>query len=172
MHLIDLTRADTQPLEFSERVRPVSETCGDADDRVGELLVDGVVERTSRGYQLSGRLEGEVVLTCVRCLGEFSVRLAEPLAIELWPLSAAPRDDETRLGREELEVVFFESPALDLAAIAGEQVQLAVPMKPLCGDGCKGICSRCGKSLNEGACGCPPQTDERWAPLSQWRGEQ
>jgi len=172
VHLIDLTCADTQPLEFSGRVRPASETCSDDVVRVGELLIGGVVERTSRGYQLSGRLEGEVVLRCARCLGEFSLRLAEPLGIELLPLSAAPREDEIRLGREELEVLFFESQTLDLAASAGEQVQLAVPMKPLCGDGCKGLCARCGKSLNEGACECVPQTDDRWAPLSQWRDNQ
>lgn len=172
MHLIDLTRADTQPLEFAERVRPESETWGGDVVRVGELLVEGVIERTSRGYQLTGRLTGEVVLGCVRCLGEFAVSLSEPLEIDLLPLSAAPREEDTRLGRDELDVVFFASPALDLAAVAGEQVQLAVPMKPLCDEGCKGICSRCGKNLNEGACGCPPETDERWEPLSQWRGEQ
>lgn len=172
MHLIDLTRADTQPLEFAERVRPASGTCGDDVVRVGELRLDGVIERTSRGYQLVGRLAGEMVLKCVRCLGEFPVTLAEPLHVELLPLSAAPREDDTRLGRDELDVVFFATPALDLAAMAGEQVQLAVPMKPLCDEGCKGICSRCGKNLNEGACGCPPETDERWAPLSQWRGER
>lgn len=172
MHLIDLMRADTQPLEFSERVCVAFETCGEDVVRVGELCLDGVIERTSRGYQLTGRLAGEVVLRCVRCLGEFVVHLAEALEIELLPLSAAPREEDTRLGRDELDVIFFETPTVDLGALAGEQVQLAVPMKPLCSEGCKGICSRCGMNLNEGACACPPETDERWAPLWHWRDAQ
>jgi len=172
VHVIDLTRADMQPIEFAERVQPVLETCGEDVVRVGELRVEGSVERTSRGYRLEGRLEGTMTLRCVRCLGEFQVRLAERLEIELLPVASAPREEETRLGRDELDVVFFEAPALDLGAIAGEQVLLAVPMKPLCREGCKGLCSRCGKSLNEGACDCPPQTDERWAPLAQWRDAQ
>lgn len=172
MHLIDLTRADSQPLEFSERVRPASEDCGDDVARLGELRFDGQVERTSRGYFLQGRLEGEVVLRCVRCLGEFGCPIAETVEVDLLPAAAAPSEDETRLGRDELDVVFYDAPNVDLTAIASEQVQLAVPMKPLCAEGCRGICSRCGKSLNEGDCGCPSETDVRWAPLSQWHGDQ
>ncbi|MBR2488852.1 MAG: DUF177 domain-containing protein, partial [Clostridia bacterium] len=30
-----------------------------------------------------------------------------------------------------------------------------LPMKHLCSEKCKGICSKCGKNLNDGKCECP-----------------
>lgn len=172
MHLIDLTSADSQPLEVAERICPDADGCGEDVVRVGEFMVDGQLERVSRGYQLTGRLKGAAVLRCARCLVEFSVSLDESFEIELRPATEAPHEDETRLGRNELDVIFYETPLLDLATVAAEQVQLAVPMKPLCSEGCRGFCSRCGRSLNEGPCECPPEIDARWTPLEQWRGEQ
>jgi uncharacterized protein len=38
-----------------------------------------------------------------------------------------------------------------------QNLLLALPAKPLCSPNCKGLCVRCGKNLNKGACGCPPQ---------------
>ena len=39
--------------------------------------------------------------------------------------------------------------------------------KLLCRPDCKGICPRCGKNLNEGACSCRPEIDPRLAVLGQ-----
>lgn len=172
MHLLDLTHSDTQPLEFSQRVRLASEGYGEDVVRVGELCIEGQVERTARGYHLTGRLGGEATLRCVRCLREFAMPLDECVELELVPAASAPREEEIRLGKGELDVVFFETPSLDLAIVAAEQVQLSVPMKPLCNEECRGFCSRCGKNLNEGPCECPPETDARWAALQQWRSSE
>jgi uncharacterized protein len=172
VHEIDLTRSDTQSLEFAQRVSLASESCGEDVVRVGELQIEGRVERTGRGYHLAGRLGGEATLRCVRCLGEFSISLDESVELELVPAASAPREDELRLGKGELDVVFFETPSLDLAVVAAEQVQLCVPMKPLCSPQCRGFCARCGKNLNEGPCECPPEMDARWAALQQWRSSE
>jgi len=66
-------------------------------------------------------------------------------------------------------VRFYEEPHLDLAELAAEQFGLAVPMKPLCAETCRGICPRCGANLNQGACPCPLQTDDRLAVLKVFR---
>jgi uncharacterized protein len=166
---LDLTRADTQSLEFAQRVSLAAECCGDDVVRAGELHVEGRVERTGRGYHLAGRLGGEATLRCVRCLREFSMPLDERVELDLVPATSAPCEDETRLGKGELDVVFYETPSIDLATVATEQVLLSVPMKPLCNEACRGFCSRCGKNLNEGPCECPAETDARWAALQQWR---
>ncbi len=43
---------------------------------------------------------------------------------------------------------------------------LAIPMKKLCNEDCKGLCYRCGKNLNEGACECNEnEIDYRLKPL-------
>jgi uncharacterized protein len=47
-----------------------------------------------------------------------------------------------------------------------EQIVLALPGYPVCGEGCKGLCSVCGANLNERDCGCDRHVpDPRWAGL-------
>jgi uncharacterized protein len=47
-----------------------------------------------------------------------------------------------------------------------EQFQLALPMKPLCTEGCRGLCPECGANLNRTRCDCAPMwEDPRLAPL-------
>jgi len=48
-----------------------------------------------------------------------------------------------------------------------EQFQLALPMKPLCAESCRGLCPECGANLNRANCGCDPKwvVDPRLAPL-------
>jgi uncharacterized protein len=39
-------------------------------------------------------------------------------------------------------------------------------MKPLCAEGCKGLCAQCGTNLNTGTCACAVGwEDPRLAPL-------
>jgi len=166
---IDLTRADTEPLEFEERPTVQPAAGGEDVVSVAPVAISGRVERAGKGYLLEGEVEGSARLRCVRCLTEFDFSFADRVDLHLLPLAAAPQDDETRLGRGDLEVRFFQEPHVDLTEVAAEQFALAVPMKPLCADDCRGLCPRCGANLNQGACSCPPETDDRLAALKDWR---
>jgi uncharacterized protein len=42
---------------------------------------------------------------------------------------------------------------LDLTDDIRSEIILEYPVKPLCKEGCKGLCQICGKNLNEGSCG-------------------
>ena len=47
-----------------------------------------------------------------------------------------------------------------------EAVLLELPIRVLCREDCKGLCSACGANLNEGACDCPKEEpDPRWRDL-------
>jgi uncharacterized protein len=167
---IDLTHADTEPQEFDERPVVPPAAGGEGVLSVAPVELSGRVEKAGRGYLLEGRSAGRARLRCSRCLSEFEFEFAEQIELHLLPVTAAPQDDETRLGRNDLEVRFFEEPSVDLAELAAEQFALAVPMKPLCAEECRGICARCGANLNLGACPCPPQSnDDRFEPLAGWR---
>ena len=49
---------------------------------------------------------------------------------------------------------------------------IAIPMKKLCKDDCKGLCYKCGKDLNEGNCDCEKnQADLRWLPLTELKNK-
>lgn len=42
-----------------------------------------------------------------------------------------------------------------------QMLLLAVPMRFLCREDCKGLCSRCGANLNAGSCACPVAVESR-----------
>jgi len=51
-----------------------------------------------------------------------------------------------------------------------EQFVLSLPMKPLCSEGCKGLCPVCGTNLNRNTCDCKPVwEDPRFAALRELR---
>jgi len=55
---------------------------------------------------------------------------------------------------------------IDLAPAVREQILLYIPPPPLCREDCLGLCPKCGKDLNDGACSCDRTViDPRWAAL-------
>ena len=56
---------------------------------------------------------------------------------------------------------------LDVDRLVYLEVLMSWPLKVLCKEDCKGICSRCGKNLNDGPCGCAEEPkDPRMAAIS------
>jgi uncharacterized protein len=67
---------------------------------------------------------------------------------------------------EDVDISYYRDDRIDLNELLREQFYLALPMKPLCRDDCKGLCPQCGTNLNTGACSCATQwEDPRLAPL-------
>ena len=52
------------------------------------------------------------------------------------------------------DVSFIEGYNLDVDMLVYEEVFVRLPMKNLCREDCRGICSVCGANLNQGECGC------------------
>ena len=66
------------------------------------------------------------------------------------------------------EFLIVENFQLDLEELMQTEFLLNLPMKNLCKPDCKGICTTCGKNLNQGLCGCRQQTvDPRLEILKQ-----
>ena len=60
--------------------------------------------------------------------------------------------------------------SLQLEDVLREQVLLAVPLKVVCRDDCKGLCPSCGVNRNAESCSCaPPLGDPRWSALKDIR---
>ena len=137
-------------------------------------MVDGQVRllRTNHGILVKGMLHTEVGVTCSRCLTSFRRPLALNIEEEYFPTVdivsgvSAPVSDE--LGSFTTD----EQHVLDLAEAARQYALLAIPMKPLCGEDCAGLCLDCGHDLNLGLCDCSSRSVDR--PLggidliSQW----
>jgi uncharacterized protein len=112
---------------------------------------------------LEGEVDGALDLECSRCLVRYRQPLHEPFRLVLEPAGArVPPEPEAarqlaRLGMclgDELEMGWFQGPEIDLRGVLREVVALALPVQPLCREGCRGLCPRCGVDRNVETCEC------------------
>lgn len=131
----------------------------------------GEIRFVDPGYLLTATYEYQQTLTCQRCLEPLTERVRQELQLLLAPGVSAPEAGEHALAAEELGVVEVdEEEEMDLRPLLLEQIQLNVPMKPLCRAVCKGLCPHCGKDLNQGDCDCQKtEIDPRWEALKAFQ---
>jgi uncharacterized protein len=73
---------------------------------------------------------------------------------------------------DNITYISSEADVIDISNDVRDFSILAVPMKKLCSDNCKGLCSKCGQNLNEGDCQCSKdETDIRWLPLMELKNK-
>ena len=109
-----------------------------------------------------GRVAGPVEGSCSRCLKNYSFHLDKEFDFVLTPDPRAPKN--RGLAADELGLSFYREEEIDPAPFIREQVLLALPTRPLCEEGCRGLCPSCGGDLNEASCRCSsPRSDPRLA---------
>ena len=125
-----------------------------------EVAVDTVLEWVSDGLLASGTASAPWVGECRRCLRE----VHGEVAVEFRELfEESPREGESYQLRLD---------AIDLTPLARESILLELPLAPLCGPDCRGLCPVCGTDLNSGSCACAEVTgDPRWAALDVLKGD-
>ena len=131
--------------------------------------IEGRAYRAAADLLVEGRIRGEVELTCSRCLKRFRAPIREPFRLVLEPAgSRVPADpdgadalaaDGLYLG-DEAETGWFRGQTLQLDRFVGELLSLALPMQPVCTEGCKGLCPRCGVDRNAESCNCAESRPE------------
>ena len=134
---------------------------------LGPVRWRGQVVFADPGYYLKAKLSYDQSLSCNRCLKPIVEHL-EP-EVELMIVVERPRAvaGEHELKEDELGVLTIPEEILETDPILLEQLQLNVPMKPLCRPDCKGLCPVCGADRNAGECSCEePAGDARFAALA------
>jgi DUF177 domain-containing protein len=131
----------------------------------------GEVARVEGGYSLSGRLTWHGQLECSRCLAAYDFANDEEFSLLLYP-RAPVAEKEILLERDDFDAYFYDDAMVSVAPIAEERIQIAVPMKPLCREDCRGLCPRCGSDLNVSECNCASDSvDPRWRALELLKKE-
>lgn len=123
-------------------------------------------------YRLVGQLRTALELSCCRCLDRF-VRSVD-LAFDLLYLPQADNrgEGEVEIKDDDLATAYYRENQIDIGQLMREQFYLSLPMKPLCGDACLGLCPVCGTNLNQGTCSCARAwEDPRWAGLKALRDD-
>lgn len=120
-----------------------------------------VVNAGERMLDITGHVELTASIPCARCLRPVEQRFV--LDIE--------RRVDMKLSEQEREEIleesnFIEGNALNPEILAHNELLIQWPIRVLCKEDCKGICSRCGANLNDGACSCDTaELDPRMAAI-------
>ena len=124
------------------------------------------VTKTGRNILLEGGIACQVSLVCSRCLKIYPDAWDLPFKMTLCPHPGREMEGERELNLDDMEVTFYRGEEIDLGAVVREELILALPFRPLCHEGCKGLCAGCGADLNLEPCRCASAgIDPRLAPL-------
>ena len=115
---------------------------------------EGWITLTMSGQDIfvSGRILLSVIRECGRCLEHFEAMMDIPFSYVITRVHVEEKEHE--LSIDELEQSFLHGEEVDVAQIIEEQVALALPMRPLCSETCRGLCPHCGSDLNKNQCDC------------------
>jgi DUF177 domain-containing protein len=126
------------------------------------------VEKVEDVVFVRGRLGARVPQLCGRCLEAYAVTVEPEVDARFVPAPTG-RGEDHGLGARDLETDTYDNGVLDLDALLETETSLALPMKPLCREDCRGLCPVCGGNRNAIACSCEERKpDARWAPLTKW----
>ena len=132
---IDIRQIPDQGLTITEEFSPQAL---DLDTEIiklcGPIRARAHISKSYGAIGVSLELQAPMLISCSRCLEEIS--------------SAFERNVQLNYAADSLE------PIIDLDPDIREEIILSYPIKPLCKDGCRGLCPRCGGNLNEGGCTC------------------
>jgi uncharacterized metal-binding protein YceD (DUF177 family) len=131
---------------------------GDVDE---EYVADGTVNFTAD-------------LTCSRCVEPYPFANTSTFHVRFRPRPEVSEENEEIeiADEEELDVEFYSERTVPLRYLALEQIQLSIPMKPLCDEKCLGLCPHCGANRSREDCSCGESVvDERWGALKEFRDE-
>jgi uncharacterized metal-binding protein YceD (DUF177 family) len=154
-HLLSEPTGTSLELPIEEGERPLA-----ADLTVAFLR--GVVQllRTDYGLFVEGEIATQVEIQCARCLTPIACSLTVHLSDHFAYRPQAIEQDEDPV------YPIFGKGAVDLAPPLREHILLGLPVHPLCGPDCRGLCSQCGANLNETQCDCSQgEADPRLAVL-------
>lgn len=120
------------------------------------IAVSGKIENNTGIVSLSARVKFSATVVCSRCAESFK----KDFSFDFEHLLAKSLEND-----ENDDYIIVENSLLDLSTLICEDIIFSLPLRFLCDEECKGLCSKCGKNLNDGPCDCKKDVDPRLAAL-------
>ncbi|MCE2502456.1 MAG: DUF177 domain-containing protein [Chlorobi bacterium] len=141
---------------------------GVEDAYSGTVRVSGTISRVGGQYHVHSDVSATQTGECDRCLCKTEQDFKAEFSLYYRVVGESPEeynhDKDDGVGG--IYTLKADEHAITLDKEVVETLQLGIPMKNLCGEDCKGLCSMCGTNLNQEACECDGETiDPRWANL-------
>ncbi len=140
------------------------------------VSVEGVsasvdIQQAGEEYYCQAAVQVRATVECVRCLTNYSSELTGRTDF----IVCSDTEETRRREQEDSEdYVFFKGTDLrvDISEPIRQTAILSLSLKPVCSEGCKGLCPQCGTNLNEQTCGCVKESiDPRWEGLRDLNSE-
>ena len=164
IHLSDITDSEGKHIQLQPELEldKISFQMGDYPILEKTPVELEIANTGNKVLELKGIGSVTVGIPCDRCLEQVAVKI--PYEIEQ-KLDMKKSDTERVQDLDEND--YLTGMDLDVDRLVYLEVLMSWPLKVLCREDCKGICSRCGKNLNKGSCGCAEEPkDPRMAAIS------
>jgi uncharacterized protein len=149
----------------SERFENVYEPTAFGSDHESFQIVDPVslafdIFKDKAQVRLVGGVRTRLELPCCRCLETMTWPLDASFDLRYHPHTVNTGEGEREIEEDDLSTAFYDNDVIDLGQLMREQFYLALPMKPLCREGCLGLCAVCGTNLNRESCQCTREWED------------
>ena len=134
----------------------------------GILKIDVKLDKNQRQILLTAQMKVNGSFECDRCLEQYE----RPIEGEYSMVYIQGDRSTVELRKEEeIQVISADTNYIDLDDDIRQYLALAVPVKLLCRENCRGLCPVCGTNKNIAQCDCDVQTtDARWDALKKIPG--
>lgn len=175
----EIKELELHPVEFAEKFEPGVIDLGTDYRQISPIESSGRADLVEEHHgkheivqdiRIKGKLETRLEVACARCLDPVVHNVERSFDLLYRPLGIDSGHAELSVTDAEAEIGYYEGQGLLLEDTLREQVLLALPLKSVCREDCKGLCPHCGKNLNENECSCVDEVeDPRWSALKEIR---
>ncbi len=134
---------------------------------IGPVVGHVRMRRTNQGLLVDGWVDLNLELTCDRCLKTFEQAMHVPFEELFYPTVDVVTGGPVAPIEEEDAFPIDDHHMVDLTEAIRQRILIALPMRRICKEDCKGLCPQCGTDLNQGSCDCQPEVDERMSVLAK-----
>jgi len=177
--LFEIRELEAHAVDFEEHIAPGVIDFGPDIRQSGDLNSAGRAQlvREQHGkhsfindIRLAGDFRTRVALACARCLEPITREVVRKFDLLYRPQGSDAGKEELSVTAAEAEVGYYQGAGLLLEDVLREQILLALPLKAICREDCRGLCPHCGRNLNLEQCACAePVDDPRWSALKDIR---
>ncbi|HOI30008.1 MAG TPA: DUF177 domain-containing protein [Melioribacteraceae bacterium] len=146
-------------LEFDEPVEKV----GLENLFFGNVLVDCRMDKSQHQIVLNCEATVNSRFLCDRCNSEYESKINTVFQLSYIFSKSIQQSDDFNV-----KYLSPEQDKIDISKDVYEYTEIAIPMKKLCSEECKGLCPVCGKNLNLKKCNCHIEiNNDIWEPLKK-----
>jgi len=152
----------SEGVHYFEMMKSCTEI-GLAEPFVGDVLLKCKLDRSVYQIIIDCDLEVNAEFVCDRCAEEIESTLENHFQnVYIFGKESSEESEDN------IAFLHADTDKIDLTESVIEFANLAIPMKILCKDECKGLCFSCGKNLNVSKCKCKiSSANNVWEPLKQ-----